>query len=173
MYLLVTVQTALAGIIAGKAAMHYVLPAYDSFTTICMILARIPDANDLLVPGRSSSLKALVWMQEVRHAQLQYGRHCSHHDDTAPTVPHRINKTGTCTNLCIVQRTRGLRKLVPSFLRTVSLACKKSCCSSFVTHEHRDWVPSCWVKRFCLSLRFCLMHEHPADNVHRSDAYRN
>jgi len=64
MYQLVTIQTALAGNVAGKAAMYYVLPAYDSFAIICMMLARIPDANDLLVPGRSSSLKALVWMQE-------------------------------------------------------------------------------------------------------------
>jgi hypothetical protein len=89
-----------------------------------MNLARIPDANDLLVPGRSSLLKALVRMQEVRHTQLQYGRHCSHHDDTAPIVPHQMNRSATRTNLCTMQKTRGLRRLLPSVLRTVSLACK-------------------------------------------------
>jgi hypothetical protein len=148
-----------------QCTMYCVLPAYDSSSITCMCLARIPDANDLLVPGRSSSLKALVRMQEVRHAQLQYGRHCSHHD-TAPIVPHEMNRSAMYTNFRTVQKTHGLRKLLQSFLRTVSLACKTLVAPHLlltsivnVCHPARSKA-----LEILLDLVWC-MHEHPADNV--------
>jgi hypothetical protein len=87
MQLLVIVQTALAAGIASKAAVYNVLTAYDIFVAACESVTRIPDGSDLLVPGRSSSPKALVC--------IQYGWYCSHHDDTTTIVPCQMNSNVT------------------------------------------------------------------------------
>lgn len=172
MYLLVTVRTTFAGTVAGIAAVYDVLPAYGSSKIICMRLVRIPDANDLLVPGGSGSLKALVCMRAVRHTQLQYGRYCSHHDDSAPVVPYHMNKSAICTfsEQCRHQRSP---QIAVALCRHSHTSSNQSCCSSFVAREDSEWMPSCLIETFCNPFGPHLMHRHSADSFHRSEALWN
>lgn len=63
-------------------------------------------------------------MQDVRHAHLQYGRCCSHHDGTVVNVPHLTDRKAPRSNFCTLHRARGLRKLLWSVERRSYLQAK-------------------------------------------------
>lgn len=63
------------------AVMYDVHVAYDSFSAVCKLLARISDANDLVVPGRSSPFRSAVV-----HSRRMLHTSCTA-DTTMPRVP--------------------------------------------------------------------------------------